>query len=107
MKVWGRLLWLALGLCARHCRDAARSSMQIAPALAGTDHSQDYIITTGPITMGIGPLGTADGIWMLDYRAGKLLGTVVDPNIGRIRTGTKSISSRISASPPSKTSISS
>lgn len=85
MKVWGRLLWLVLGLALGTAGTLLVHQSQSRPALAGTDHTQDYIITTGPITLGTGVNGTADAIWMLDYRAGKLLGTAVDPNIGRIR----------------------
>ena len=39
-------------------------------------------MATGAVTLG--PRSQADGVWMLDYRAGKLLGTVVDKAQGKI-----------------------
>src|SRR5206468_841648 len=77
------------------------------PVWAGNDRHEDYIMATGTIVIGTiptnlptrpngGPAGSqpllttlnapniADVIWLLDYRAGKLLGTVVDKNVGKI-----------------------
>ena len=71
------LLGLALGIAATL---AIRTSS--TPVLAGNDRHDDYIMATGSITMG--PNFTVDGIWLLDYRAGKLLGTVVDRNLGKV-----------------------
>ncbi len=48
---------------------------------ASSDHYQDYIISTG--TVFLGP-ASCDGVWILDYRSGKLLGTVIDKNLGKI-----------------------
>jgi hypothetical protein len=56
---------------------------QLRPAQAANDRYQDYIITTGPASVGlVGP--DLDGVWLLDYRAGKLLGTVVNRVSGKI-----------------------
>jgi hypothetical protein len=56
---------------------------QIHPAHAANDRYQDYIISTGPASVGlVGP--DLDGVWLLDYRAGKLLGTVVNRVSGKI-----------------------
>jgi hypothetical protein len=56
---------------------------QIRSAQAANDRYQDYIITTGPASVGlVGP--DLDGVWLLDYRAGKLLGTVVNRVSGKI-----------------------
>lgn len=53
------------------------------PAFAANDRYQDYIIATGPASVGlVGP--DLDGVWLLDYRAGKLLGTVVNRVSGQI-----------------------
>jgi hypothetical protein len=50
---------------------------------AGTsDRFEDYVMCTG--TVGINPRVPTDGVWLLDYRAGKLLGTVIDRNQGKI-----------------------
>jgi hypothetical protein len=52
-------------------------------ATAGsTDRFEDYILCTGSVFTG-GKAQT-DGVWMLDYRAGKLLGTVIDRTGGKI-----------------------
>lgn len=81
MKNMGRAVWLCLGLA---LGVAATIYFRAAPqpVWAGNDRHDDYIITTGPIKLGVNV--TADGIWLLDYRAGKLLGTIVDPNLGKI-----------------------
>jgi hypothetical protein len=51
------------------------------PVWAGNDRHDDYIMCTGPIALT--PQVTGDGVWLLDFRAGKLLGTIVD-RTGRI-----------------------
>jgi hypothetical protein len=81
MKDWGRAFWLALGLAVGI---AATISLRWAPqpVWAGNDRHEDYIMATGPLALG--PNLTADGIWLLDFRAGKLLGTIVDRNLGKI-----------------------
>ena len=71
------LMGLALGIAGTM---AFRSTS--SPVLAGNDRHDDYILATGPITMGAN--FTCDGIWLLDYRAGKLLGTIVDRNLGKV-----------------------
>jgi hypothetical protein len=56
---------------------------QTRPAMAANDRYQDFIIATGPASVGlVGP--DLDGVWILDYRAGKLLGTVVNRVSGKI-----------------------
>jgi hypothetical protein len=53
------------------------------PLAASTnDRYQDYIMCTGPVS--VNPKIPTDGVWMLDYRAGKLLGTIIDRNSGKI-----------------------
>ena len=53
-----------------------------ARAQACTDRFEDYIIATGEVATA--PNVPTDGVWMLDYRAGKLLGTVIDRTQGKI-----------------------
>ena len=53
-----------------------------ARAQAYTDRFEDYIIATGEVATN--PNVPTDGVWMLDYRAGKLLGTVIDRTQGKI-----------------------
>jgi hypothetical protein len=51
-------------------------------ALASNDRFEDYILCTGAVATS--PRAITDGVWLLDYRSGKLLGTVIDRNIGKI-----------------------
>ena len=51
-------------------------------ASSGNDRFQDYVMATGPVS--INPRVMTDGVWLLDYRAGKLLGTVIDRSQGKI-----------------------
>jgi hypothetical protein len=81
MKDCGRLLWLAVGL-ALGILVTIGLTRETRPALAGNDRHEDYILCTGPVTLGVNIL--ADGVWLLDYRAGKLLGAVVDRNFGKL-----------------------
>jgi hypothetical protein len=51
-------------------------------AWACNDRYNDYILCTGPVSLIKGqPL---DGVWMLDYNGGKLLGTLIDRGLGKI-----------------------
>ena len=47
-----------------------------------TDRFQDYILATGAVS--VNPKIQTDGVWLLDYKSGKLLGTVIDRTIGKI-----------------------
>jgi hypothetical protein len=47
-----------------------------------TDHYQDFILTTGAVSLN--PKVQTDGVWLLDYKSGKLLGTVIDRSQGKI-----------------------
>jgi hypothetical protein len=83
----GRCLWLALGLLL----GAGSAALYFAPARiarAGNDRYEDFIMCTGPVTFqaGFGPQGgnVIDGVWLLDYRGGKLLAGVIDRVHGRI-----------------------
>jgi hypothetical protein len=55
---------------------------QAKPALAANDRYEDYILCTGPVA--ITPKSITDGVWILDYRSGRLLGTVIDRSQGKI-----------------------
>jgi hypothetical protein len=52
------------------------------PVQAANDRFEDFILCTGPVA--VMPGAPTDGVWLLDYRAGKLLGTVIDRNTGKI-----------------------
>jgi hypothetical protein len=82
MKYLGRLGWLGLGLLF----GAAGATLYFAPSrqalAASNDRYEDYILCTGPVA--ISPMAPTDGVWLLDYRAGKLLGTVIDRTRGKM-----------------------
>ncbi len=49
---------------------------------AANDRFEDYVMCTGPV--GTAGKVTTDGVWLLDYRSGKLQGTVIDRALGKI-----------------------
>ena len=49
---------------------------------ASSDRYGEYVMATGAVS--INPRVQTDGVWMLDYRSGKLLGTVIDKTQGKI-----------------------
>lgn len=56
---------------------------QPKPAEAASgDRYQDYVMATGAVSLN--PRVQSDGVWLLDYRSGKLLGTVIDKSQGKI-----------------------
>ena len=81
MKDSGRLFWLLVGIVLGGL-GAAFYSMRPNLALAGNDRHEDYIICTGSVSTN--PRAPTDGVWLLDYRSGKLLGTVIDRGQGKI-----------------------
>jgi hypothetical protein len=81
MKEFGRLFWMIAGLVL----GIAGVGLYLGAsriAEAANDRYEDYIICTGPVA--VVPGAQTDGVWLLDYRAGKLLGTVIDRLQGRI-----------------------
>ena len=87
MKDSGRLLWLFTGLVLGAVGIGLVVN-QPKPAYAANDRYGDYIMCTGTVTSTrVGRVRVAsptDGVWLLDYRSGKLLGTVIDRNAGKI-----------------------
>src|SRR5262249_3423380 len=76
-----RFLWLGAGLLLGIAGTALYlNSPKLA--YAANDRFDDYILCTGPVAFQ--PLGDVDGVWMIDYKAGKLLGTVIDRTLGKI-----------------------
>src|SRR5207248_3117840 len=77
----GRFLWLFTGLVLG--LTAAALYLRPGPAKAGSnDRLEDYIMCTGAV--GVTARAPTDGVWLLDYRTGKLLGTVIDRTTGKI-----------------------
>jgi hypothetical protein len=83
MKDVKRFVWLSAGLVAGVV-GALLYTQSEQRVYAANDRHEDYILCTGPVTMqqqGV----IVDGVWLLDYRAGKLLGTVIDRYAGKIQ----------------------
>jgi len=81
MQDLGRFLWLALGI-ALGVGGTVLWLTGAKPAYANNDRYEDYVLCTGAVS--VDPKFRTDGVWMLDYRAGKLLGTVIDRTEGKI-----------------------
>jgi hypothetical protein len=81
MKDPGRLVCLLVGLLLGGLGTGL--FLRTTPARAGgNDRHDDYILCTGSVSTN--PRAPTDGVWLLDYRAGKLLGTVIDRGQGKI-----------------------
>jgi hypothetical protein len=81
MKDSGRLLWLTTGLILGFV-GAGLYFWPGREARASNDRYEDYIMCTGAV--GVTARAPTDGLWLLDYRSGKLLGTVIDRVQGKI-----------------------
>jgi hypothetical protein len=75
----GRLFWLVAGLLLGGAGVGAYLT-QMPRAFAANDRYEDYILCTGAVASR--PGSPTDGVWLLDYRAGKLLGTLIDRSQG-------------------------
>ena len=81
MKDSGRLFWLITGVVLGGAV-VGYVSTRPAMALAGSnDRHEDYVLCTGQVQTA---KGQVDGVWLLDYRAGKLLGTILDRGAGKV-----------------------
>lgn len=82
----GGIVGVLLGIvgtvfCAGPVSRVIRNTNDPAPLEAGnSDRYEDYVICTGAVA--VNPRAPTDGVWMLDYRAGKLLATVIDRTQG-------------------------
>jgi hypothetical protein len=77
----GRLIWLTVGLVLG-ALTVGFFMVQERPAQAANDRFEDYIMCTGPVA--VSARTPTDGVWLLDYRSGKLLGTVIDRGQGKL-----------------------
>jgi hypothetical protein len=82
MRDLGRLLWLTVGLLL----GVGGSVLYLGPdrtvQAANSDRYEDFILCTGSVN--VNAKTPTDGVWLLDYKAGKLLGTVIDRTAGKI-----------------------
>ena len=81
MKQSGRLWWLTAGALAGVI-GAVIWAGRPREAQACTDRYEDYILCTGAVAVNL--RAPTEGVWLLDYRAGKLLGTLIDRTAGKI-----------------------
>jgi hypothetical protein len=54
----------------------------VSAVWAANDRFEDYIMTTGAVL--VNRRSPSDGVWLLDYRTGRLLGTVIEQSTGTI-----------------------
>jgi hypothetical protein len=82
MKKFLPVVWLAAGVAV----GIVGSQFYLGPARtveAGDTRYEDFIMCTGRV-QSPQQRNPIDGLWILDYRSGKLLGTVIDRNVGKI-----------------------
>jgi hypothetical protein len=77
----GRVLWLASGI-ALGIGLAMFVFSSDRRALAANDRYEDYIMCTGAAATT--PRSVTDAVWLLDYRSGRLLATMIDRYIGKV-----------------------
>lgn len=81
MKDSARLLWLGTGLVLGFL-GAMGYFFPSQHAQASNDRFEDYILCTGSCAST--PRAVTDGLWMLDYRSGKLMATMIDRPAGKL-----------------------
>jgi hypothetical protein len=82
MRATGSIGLLALGVVAGITGAVLYLEQSRPASAASNDRYQDYIMATGQVA--VNPHVQTDGVWLLDYKAGKLLGTVIDRTQGKI-----------------------
>jgi len=81
MKQSGRLVWVLVGM-ALGALGAAGWFLKAPQAQAGSnDRHEDFVLCTGAVSTNL--RAPTDGVWLLDYRSGKLLATVIDRDRGK------------------------
>src|SRR5262249_60272829 len=82
MKAVGQLVGVAVGVAAGFLGTMLYLGQPRPAGAASNDRYQDFIMATGAVS--VNPRIQTDGVWLLDYRTGKLLGTVIDRTQGKI-----------------------
>lgn len=77
-----RMLWLISGALLGAAVTWMMSASTRPVLAAGNDRFEDFILCTGPVALNNNI--PTDGVWLLDYRTGKLLGTLIDRAFGKI-----------------------
>ena len=82
MRATGVLCGLGLGLGLGAFAALMYLGQPKPAGAASSDRYEDYVMVTGAVN--ISPKMQTDGVWLLDYKSGKLLGTVIDKALGKI-----------------------
>jgi hypothetical protein len=82
MKEVGRLFWLLVGGVLGVAGTLYFVSGPAKVLANSNDRYEDFIMCTGPVE--VIPKTPTDGVWVLDYKGGKLLGTVINKANGKI-----------------------
>ena len=82
MKAAGQFVFLVVGIAVGVVAAVFYLGQPSTVRAASNDRYQDYIMATGAVS--VNPRVQTDGVWMLDYKSGKLLGTVIDRTQGKI-----------------------
>jgi hypothetical protein len=80
MKTANQLLFLAVGIFLGVIGTFFGLSSPPSAHARPNDRYGDFVICTGQCA--VNPRSPLDGVWLLDYRTGKLMGTVIDRNVG-------------------------
>jgi len=82
MNANGRILTLSLGAILGIVATLLYQGLQPTVQARPNDRFEDYVMCTGACA--VNPRAPTDGVWLLDYRNGKLMGTVIDRTAGKI-----------------------
>ncbi len=77
-----RMLWIGLGIVLGVIGAWAMNASTRPVLAAGNDRFEDFILCTGPVAINANI--PTDGVWLLDYRTGKLQATLIDRVLGKI-----------------------
>jgi hypothetical protein len=83
MKLPGQLVALVVGVGLGVTAAMFYLGQPRTAGAGSNDRYQDYAMATGAVSLN-GSRQPVDGVWLLDYRSGKLLGTVIDKTQGKI-----------------------
>ena len=81
MKEFQRFFWMIVGAVLGVTGTLYLTSPP-SPVLAYSDRFEDYVLCTGSVE--VVPRTPTDGVWMLEPKGGKLLGTVIDRIRGKL-----------------------